>query len=156
MTLKYTCHSQISLCIEGTFPPWYICIHIKQSKTDSFRQGTHIYLGRTYQQICPIKAIVSYLAVRSSNPGPVFTLPNDSMLTRDIFGSELDKILEKLALQTRHYNTHSFRIGAATSAKQAGNQRYTLRLWEDGKAMPTSATSEPPSTTGQPVKAMDT
>ena len=25
-----------------------ICIHIKQSKTDPFRQGTHIYLSRTY------------------------------------------------------------------------------------------------------------
>ena len=97
-----------------------VCIHIKQSKTDLFRQGAHIYLGRTYQQICPVKAVVSYITVRKSNPRPVFNLCDGRMLTRDIFGLELDKILRKLDLQIYHYNTHSFRIGTATSTKQAG------------------------------------
>ena len=64
--------------------------------------------------------MVSYLAVWGTNPGPVFILRNGRMLTRDLFGSELDKILGKLDIQIHHYNTHSFRIGAATSAKQAG------------------------------------
>ena len=100
--------------------PTMVCVHIKQSKTDPFRQGAHIYLGRTYQTICPVKAIVSYLTVRGSKPGPIFTLQDGRKLTRSIFGAELDKILRKLDLQTHQYNTHSFRIGAATCAKQAG------------------------------------
>ena len=37
-----------------------------------------------------------------------------------LHSSELDRILGRLHLQVHHYNTHSFRIGAATSAKQAG------------------------------------
>ena len=108
------------ITLDRRHSPNTVCVHIKQSKTDPFRQGAHIYLGRTYQQICPVKAVVSYLAVRGSNPGPVFTLCDGRMLTRDIFGLELEKILRKLNLQIHHYNTHSFRIGAATSAKQAG------------------------------------
>ena len=113
--------------------PTMVCIHIKQSKTDPFRQGVHIYLGRTYQQICPVHAIVSYLAIRGNHPGPVFTFSDGRMLTRAIFGSELDRILEKLSLKVHHYNTHSFRIGAATSAKQAGISDVhikTLGRWQ--------------------------
>ena len=113
--------------------PTMVCIHIKQSKTDPFRQGVHIYLGRTYQQICPVQAIVSYLAIRGNHPGPVFTFSDGRMLTRAIFGLELDRILEKLSLKVHHYNTHSFRIGAATSAKQAGISDVhikTLGRWQ--------------------------
>ena len=58
--------------------------------------------------------------MQGSKPGPVFILYNGKMLTKSIFGSEHDKILRKLDLPTCHYNTHSFRIGAVTSAKQSG------------------------------------
>ena len=113
--------------------PTTVCVHIKQSKTDPFRQGAHIYLGRTYKHICPVQAIVSYLAMRGTHPGPVFTLPDGRMLTRNIFSSEFDKILGKLNLQTHQYNTHSFRIGAATSAKHTGMSDVlikTLGRWQ--------------------------
>ena len=45
-----------------------------------------------------------------------------------MFGSALDKILTQLHLNKEHFNTHSFRIGATTSAKQAGMSES----WEDG------------------------
>ena len=60
-------------------------------------------------------------------------IPDGRMLTRDIFSSELDKILGKLNLQTHQYNTHSFRIGAATSAKHTGMSDVlikTLGRWQ--------------------------
>ena len=76
-----------------------VCIHIKQSKTDPFQQGVHIYLGKAHQQICPVHAIVSYLAIWGYHPGPVFTFSDGRMLTREIFGSELDHILCKLNLK---------------------------------------------------------
>ena len=37
-----------------------IIITLKQSKTDQYRQGTHIYLGRTDHQVCPVKALIHY------------------------------------------------------------------------------------------------
>ena len=42
------------------------------------------------------------------------------MLTRQLFSSFLDNILSKLQLNQFNFNTHSFRIGAATTAKEAG------------------------------------
>jgi len=75
--------------------PSMVCIHIKQSKTEPFRESIRIYLGRTHQHICPVDVIIPYLAVRRSHPGPVFILPNGRMFTRDAFGSALDNILAK-------------------------------------------------------------
>ena len=105
------------ITLDRRHSPTMMCIHIKQSKTDPFRQGVHIYLGKTHQQICPVHAIVLYLAIQGNHPGPVFTFSDGRMLTREIFGSEFNCILGKLNLKVHHYNTHSFRIGAATSAK---------------------------------------
>ena len=42
------------------------------------------------------------------------------MLTREGFSLALDKLLSQLHLDKGQFNMHSFRIGAATSAKQAG------------------------------------
>ena len=41
------------------------------------------------------------------------------MLTRQIFATALDNLLTELQLDPGEFNTHSFRIGAATSAKEA-------------------------------------
>ena len=42
---------------------------IKHSKTDQLQQGHKIYLVRTGHSICPVKALMSYLAVRGTSPG---------------------------------------------------------------------------------------
>ena len=111
---------EVHLSLSDRCIPTMVCVHIRQFKTALFQQNAHIYLSRTNQMIWSVKAIVSHLAVWGSKPGPVFILHNGRMITRDILGSELDKILTKLDLPTCHYNMHSFRIGAATFTKQAG------------------------------------
>ena len=49
--------------------------------------------------------------------GPLFMYQKNAMLTREEFTLEL---LSQLYLDTGQFNAHSFRIGTATSAKQAG------------------------------------
>ena len=51
-----------------------ISIQIKASKTDPFRQGTTIYLGATDTKLCPVKAILAYIAARGSKEGPLLSL----------------------------------------------------------------------------------
>ena len=94
-------------------------IRIKQSKTDPFRQGVDVYLGRTNNNVCPVTAILPYLALRGNALGPLFMLHDGRLLTRQIFSSILDSLLKELHLNQEDFNTHSFRIGAATSAKAA-------------------------------------
>ena len=96
-----------------------MCIRIKQSKTDPFHQGVYIYLGRTDNNICPIKAILPYLALRGNVSGPLFMLKNGKILTRQMFSVILDGLLEELHFKKENFNIHSFRIGATTSAKAA-------------------------------------
>ena len=77
-------------------------------------------LSRTDQPVCPVTALLPYLAVRGPKPGPLFLMKNQQYLTPPMFRSSLFRILEGIGIPTQQYNTHSFRIGAATSAKAAG------------------------------------
>lgn len=108
------------IALDSRASPKMIRVHIKQSKTDPFRQGVYIYLGKTDKEICPVTAVVPYLAVRGTRPGPLFVFPDGRMLTRQTFSSALDSLLMEAKLEKGNFNTHSFRIGAATSAANAG------------------------------------
>ena len=70
--------------------------------------------------ISPVDVILLYLAVRGNRTGPLFILADERMLTRQLFSTFLDNILDEMHLNRGEFNTHSFRIGAATSAKEAG------------------------------------
>ena len=100
--------------------PSVIQLHIKQSKTDPFRKGVKLFLAKTGLDICPLRAILPYLVIRGSKSGPLFLTADGSPLTRQRFHTLLSTLLRKIGLPVTHYNTHSFRIGAATSAKDAG------------------------------------
>jgi len=58
-----------------------------------------------------------YLALRGGHKGPLFMLKDDRGLTRQLFSTALSNLLKELHMDLRSYNTHSFRIGVATSAK---------------------------------------
>ena len=74
------------------------------------------YVGKTSHQVCPVKTLTQYLTIRGSKPGPLFILPTNQSLTRVMFSTAF----QKLNMHPHHFNTHSFRIGVATSAKRAG------------------------------------
>ena len=95
-------------------------LNIKQSKTDLFRKGAKLCLGRTESVVCPVKTLLPYLAVRGSAPGPLFLSEDGVPLTRAHFKTLLSTTLKRAGLDDSKYNTHSFRIGATTSAKAVG------------------------------------
>lgn len=96
-----------------------IRVRTKQSKIDSIHQGVDIYLGRMDIDICPVKAILPYLAIRGSCPGPLFIQEDGRMLMRQNFSSIVKLILARLKLPEGDYNIHSFCIGTATAAIEA-------------------------------------
>ena len=69
-------------------------------------------------------------------------MANQQCLIPPLFRSSLFHILKAIGISTQEYNTHSFWIGAETSAKTAGILDLTSKFWVDGKVMPTKATSE--------------
>lgn len=108
--------------------PTIIWLTIKQSKTDPFRKGARLCLGRTESVVCPVKALLPYLAIRGSAPGSLFISEGGAPLTRLQFKTLLSTTLKRAGLDDSQYNTHSFRIGAATSAKAVGISDMHIQL----------------------------
>jgi len=116
-TSCHLCPSDIA--VDNRKYPRLFKVTIKESKTDPFRKRVHIYLGATDRFVCPILGVLPYLAARGNKPGPLFITENGDGLTRQTFSVLLNSTLSKLHQDNRNYNTHSFRIGAATTAAQA-------------------------------------
>ena len=116
------------ILLDSRSSPTTIQVTIKQSKTDPFRQGVQLHLGKTGLEICPINAIVPYLAVRGASPGPLFMFEDGSFLTRPRFATMISKTLRQAGIDDKQYATHSFRIGAATTAKEAGISDVHIKM----------------------------
>ena len=65
--------------------------------------------------LCPVRAMQQYLAVRGDAPGLLFSLKSGIPLQRSKFDKTLHLTVKTCGLQGR-YLGHSFRIGAATEA----------------------------------------
>lgn len=52
------------IAVDHPIMPKMVRITIKQSKTDPFRKGIDLYLGRAESSLCPVKALLNYLAAR--------------------------------------------------------------------------------------------
>ena len=55
---------------------------IKQSKTDPFRRGIDLFMGRTGNDLCPVAALLAYLTDRGAKKGPLFMFEDGRFLTR--------------------------------------------------------------------------
>ena len=108
------------IAIDSIESPALIQVTIKQSKTDPFRTGVQMFLAKTGKEICPVSAILPYLALRGPTQGPLFTYQDGSYLTRQRFTTSLRRTLLQAGIDDSNYAAHSFRIGAATTAKDAG------------------------------------
>lgn len=106
--------------IDNPTNPRAVSIRLKQSKTDPFRQGVSIYLGRTESLLCPVAALLSYLVLRGRSEGPLFQFRDGKALTRPLLVSALRRALLSAGFKAEDYAGHSFRIGAATTAAACG------------------------------------
>ena len=112
--------------------PSMVRIHLKKSKCDQFGAGADIILGRTGNALCPVAAILNYIAVRGSIPGAFFLNSNNQTVLKPWFVNQIRAILGSLGLPQHDYAGHSFRIGAATTAALAGVEDsviQTLGRW---------------------------
>jgi hypothetical protein len=100
--------------------PTIMSTKIKSSKTDQFGQGVSLFIGRGQSTLCPISAMLQYLAIRSSSPGPLFIFQDNRVLTRELFVSSVHQALSAEGVDSQYYKGHSFRIGAATTAAACG------------------------------------
>ena len=97
-----------------------LSIFLRHSKTDPFGVGTTIYLGRRGDVLCPVAAVLAYLAVRRQVPGPLYIYEDGIPLSRPRLVQELRNALSVTGASSSQYSGYSFRFGAATTAAEAG------------------------------------
>ena len=119
--------------LDSVSSPQYLEVRLKASKTDPFRKGVSVYLGRTDADLCPVAAVLHYMVQRGSSRGPFFKFSDGRPLTRDRFVVGVRSALQAAGIPSANYAGHSFRIGAATTAALCGVQDSlikTLGRWE--------------------------
>ena len=114
--------------IDSGTAPTKVLLNIKASKTDPFRKGVTVWLGRTNRDICPVAAIISYIATRGLSPGPLFRFKDGTPLTRPRLVRELRAALSSEGIDASKYAGHRFRIGAATTAAAVGVEDSLIKI----------------------------
>lgn len=97
--------------------------HIKRSKTDQLQHGEYIHIRQSGGELCPVRAMRKYLEIRDNRQhakDPLFIFSNHSPLTRRSCLKNMRHLLRSAGYEPELFNTHSFRIGAATHAAQLG------------------------------------
>ncbi|XP_055335734.1 uncharacterized protein LOC129586497 [Paramacrobiotus metropolitanus] len=97
-----------------------LTVQLKVTKTDQTGQGSSVALTATGRSVCPVQAYRNYRARVSepANEQPLLQREDGKYVTR----ADVEKCLRLLLKnhpERERFNTHSFRIGAATTA--AGN-----------------------------------
>ena len=105
----------------------YVAITIKSSKTDPFRVGCIVRVGATCNPVCPVSALHHFIHQSRFQGGPLYTLSDGSYLTRACLAA-----LFVQCFGNSRINTHSLRIGGASTMASAGlpnSSIMTLGRW---------------------------
>ena len=126
---EFTCNGSFSSNIHLTVSdvvfqpsfdqPTHMQVFLKSSKTDQFREGITLTIGKSGSVICAVDSMKQYLSRRKPPTGPLFVYKNGQYLTKVSFTAELRRLLTSIGLTPNEFASHSFRRGAATAAAAA-------------------------------------
>lgn len=119
------------VAVDSHLSPSCLRLRIKASKTDPFRKGCFLHIGKGEFPLCAISSLLPYLTLRGDASGPLFLFRDGRPLSRPLLTSWLHGILSAAGIQG-NFSSHSFRIGAATVAARNGipdHQIQALGRW---------------------------
>ena len=73
--------SKADISIDSYVDPTFMRVLIKKSKTDPFRPGVKLFIGRNRSDLCPVEAMLRYMVIRGHEAGPLFIMDSGSPLT---------------------------------------------------------------------------
>ena len=92
----------------------FIKLKLHWAKTDPFRKGVDIFLIRSGTTLCPVVALLRYLAIRPKKEGTLLIHADGTPLSRDQFVRKAKKTLCTANIDDSAYCGHSFQIVAIT------------------------------------------
>ena len=113
-----------------------VVIMLRRSKTDQKGRGARIVLHPSVlPDICPVRALTAYFAKRGNNAGFLFCHSDGGPLTKYQFWTVAKRALVATGLEGFKFGTHSFRIGAASTAAASGFKAQEIKAigrWRSG------------------------
>ena len=114
------------IAVDNRSCPTLLKVHLKRSKCNQLGKGVDVFIGRTDDLLCPVTAVLAYMAIKAATDGPFFIRTNGTPLTKPYFVAKVREALMAAGLPYQHFAGHSFRIGAATTAAKAGLEDSTI------------------------------
>lgn len=99
-------------------------LRIKASKTDPFRSGCTVRIGRVDNDLCAVRLMHQYIKIHPYPEGPLFVMHNSHFMTRN----DVVVFIRRCFPSALDLNTHSFRIGGASAAASAGVANSTIQI----------------------------
>ena len=106
--------------VESRSSPSHVVVYLKRSKHDPFGLGTSVHLGTTGQHLCPVAALLAYLAICPPVAGLLFLFHDGTTLSKPRLIVSLHRVLLEVGVDSSKYSGHSFHIGAAKTAAKLG------------------------------------
>jgi len=94
---------------------------------DPFRRGQSITLQATSTSTCPVRAIILFTELTTNRSGPLYCGGHFNPLSREQLTKALRNLLQLAGHKHQSYASHSFRIGAATTAAAAGLPTWLIK-----------------------------
>ena len=74
----------------------------------------------SYSDVCPVRSLYQFIELRGPQPGPLFCFPGIQYVSYSFFRETLSNSLSRSGLSPSRYKSHSFRVGAASTAATLG------------------------------------
>ncbi len=100
--LYATLRSWGDVLVDDPNSPSRIEVRIKASKTDPFRRGISLFIGRVASDLCPVSAMLAYMVVRGKSEGPLFRFRDGKPLTRQKLVAAVKNALGKAGVDPGH------------------------------------------------------
>lgn len=114
----------------NVFRPSSFDVVIKKSKTDPFRETAKLTIAKSNSTVCAVTALQDYFLQTSTRQSsqPLFQFTDGRNLTRTSLTNNLRGLLNVCGLDSSQFASHSFRIGAATTAGAAGLPDWLIKV----------------------------
>jgi len=123
------------------FVPEGAILTIRKSKTDQEGRGREVAIGYAKRpELCPVRALQTYMATLGRNTGPLFVSMRKSQYTHSRLSTDavariVKDYADRLGLDPRRFGGHSLRAGFATTAALLGATEDEIALQTGHKSM---------------------
>ena len=126
-----------NIMVHSPKPPQWLTIRLKQSKTDQFREGNLMTVGRTRRKLCPVEAVLAFIMIQGRQEGPLFKYKDGRSLTRARLDAYLKKALGQAGVDTTGISTQASELKQPQQQHRGVWKTRLLRTYRGGRAGPT-------------------